>query len=68
MAIAAKTPESQVLGGPVKSSGARIAEGLRSVRLSLARSLLERYRAPVRQALEFGRAAARFGRSWGEVR
>ena len=68
MAVAVKTPESQVLGGPVKSSGARIAEGLRSARLSLARALLQRYRVPVRQALEFGRAAARFGCSWGEVR
>jgi hypothetical protein len=68
MAVAVKTPESQVLGGPVKSSGARIAEGLRSARLSTARSLLQRYGAPVRQALDFGRAAARFGCSWGEVR
>jgi hypothetical protein len=68
MAAAVKTPESQVLGGPVKSSGTRIAEGLRSGRVSLARSLLERYRAPIRQALEFGRAAARFGCRWGEVR
>jgi len=68
MAVAVKTPESQVLGGAVKSSGARIAEGLRSARLSLARSLLQRHRAPVRQAREFGRAATRFGCSWGEVR
>ena len=68
MAIAVKTPESQVLGGPVKSSGARIVEGPRSARLALVCSLLQRYRARVRRALEFGRAAARFGCSWGEVR
>jgi len=68
MAVAVKTPESQVLGDPVKSSGARVAERLRSARLSMARSLLQRYRAPVRQALDFRRAAARFGCSWGEVR
>jgi hypothetical protein len=68
MAVAVKTPKSQVLGGPVKSSGAGIVEGPRPARLALACSLLQRYRAFVRQALEFGRAAARFGCSWGEVR
>ena len=68
MAVAVKTPESQVFAGPVKSSGARIAESLRSARLSLARSLLKRHRALIGQALEFGHAATRFGCSWGEVR
>jgi len=68
MAVAVKTPESQVLAGPVKSSGARIVEGPRSARLALGCSLLQRYRASVRQALGFGHAAARFGCSWGEVR
>jgi len=68
MAVAVKTPESQVLGGVVTSSRARMTEGLRSARLSLARSLLQRHRVPVRQAREFGRAATRFGCSWGEVR
>jgi len=68
MALVVKTPESPVFAGPVKSWGARIAEDLRSVRLSLAWSLLQRHRAFIVQAQEFGCAAPRFGCSGGELR
>jgi hypothetical protein len=68
MAVAVKTPESPVFAGPVRSSGARIAGGLRTARLSLSRSLLQRHRVFVVQAQEFGRAATRFGCGLGEVR
>jgi hypothetical protein len=68
MAVAVKTPESPVFAGPVESRGARIAEGLRLARSSLPRSLLQRHRAFIVQAQKFGRAATRYGCSWGEVR
>ena len=67
MAVAVKTPESRVSAARSRSSGARLAEGLRSGR-SLPRSLLQRHRGFVVRAEEFGRAATRFGCSWGEVR
>jgi len=67
MVVAVKTPESPVFADPVESSGGRIAGGLRAVRSSLPPSLLQRHRAFIVQAQEFGRAATRFGCSWGEV-